>query len=97
MKSFLEFLLSTSKSQRKMLITNLSYQQLKLIVEILYNIAMENIPLRKEDKRKLTQYKSSIRKVLSTRITRRQRLVRLIKLNEILPIVIRNYLQWQES
>ena len=97
MKYFLEFLLNTSNFQRNWLLKNLNVEQLKLIVEILFNVAMENIPSTKEDKRKLTKYKTPIRKVLSSRLTHRQRLVRLMKIRNILPLVVRKYLQWQEN
>jgi len=97
MKSFLEYLLINPKPQLKLLLKNLTTEQLKLIVEIIYKTAAENIPLSDGDKTKLSKHKSAIRKVLSPGITRRQGLEKVLKVSNLLAIFIRNYLQWHDN
>jgi len=97
MKAFLEYLLAASNMQVKSLLQNLTTDQLKLLVEIIYNVAKDIIPLSDSDKSKLWKYKRVIRGVLLRGLTRRQRQRRLVKIKDLLPIFIRGYLQWQES
>jgi len=97
MKAFLGYLLTASKVQVKSLLRNLTTDQLKLLVEIIYNVAKGIIPLSDSDKSTLWKYKRIIHRVLLQGLTRRQRQQRLVKIRDLLPIFIRGYLQWQES
>jgi len=97
MKAFLEFLLIAPKVQLKLLLKNLTTNQLKLLVEIIYNAAKGTIPLSDSDKSKLWKYKRIIRQVLLQGLTQRQRLQKLLKIRDLLPIFIESYLRWHEN
>lgn len=97
MKSFIKFLHSTTSLQRKAIMKSLTNDQLKLLIEIVYNVAMNVIPILEEDKRLLSKHKLSIRRTLEEGISKKQRQQRLLTIHKILPIFIRNYLKWQES
>jgi len=97
MNTFLEFLSIAPIHQRKILVLTLTDQQLKLLTEIIYNTAMGNIQISSEDKRKLTKYKLGIRKTLAEGISKKERRQRLLTISNILPLLISNYLRWQEN
>lgn len=91
MDSFLEFLAIAPPHQQKMLLKSSTDEQLKLLIEIIYNIAMDNIPISDEDKRQLSKYKLGIRKVLAHEISRTQRRQRLIAVSSVFSIFIKYY------
>jgi len=97
MNEFLEFLSISPIYQRKILVLTLTDQQLKLLTEIIYNAAMDNIPISEEDKRKLTKYKLGIRKALAEGLSKKQRRKRLLNISSVIPVFIQNYLQWQRN
>ena len=97
MSRFFELYLHASHQQQKLLLMSLNDEQLKLLTEIIYNTAMENIPIPSEDKKKLSKYKTGIRKVLVEGISRTNRRRRLLYISNIIPVFIHNYLQWLEK
>lgn len=97
MKSFLEFLLITIPLQRNAIMKTLTDQQLKILIEIIYNAAMNVIPVPDKDKKLLRKYKRNIREVLADGISKRLRRRRLLTLSNVLPIFLRHYLKWQDS
>lgn len=98
MRGFIDFLTTASKQQQIMLLKSLTYTQLKLLIEIIYNVVMDNIPITNDDKKKLIKHKSTIRKVLVEGLSLQQRRKRLLLLKgNILYIFIKNYLEWQKN
>jgi len=95
MNTFLEFLSIAPIHQRKILVLTLSNEQLKLLIEIIYNTAMENIQISSEDKRKLVKYKLDIRRTLAAGISKKERRQRLFTISNILPLLIKIYIRWQ--
>lgn len=97
MKSLVDFWLIASDRQKKGILLTLTDPQLQFIIEIIHNIAADNISISDEDKKNLAKHKLLIRKVLAGGISRRQRRRRLLAASKILPTVFKNYLIWLEQ
>ena len=97
MKSLVEFWLAASDKQKKELLLTLTNQQLKFLMEIIYNIVTDNISIPEKHKKQLIKHKLSIQKVLTDGISTHQRRQRLFVLAKILPIFLNNYLQWLKN
>jgi len=97
MKYLLDFLQFASDRQRKMVIQTLSDEQLKLLIEIIYNVSSDVIAIPKSDENLLRRYKLGIRRTLVEGISRKQRRQRLLSISQLLPIFIKSYIRWQEN
>lgn len=97
MKCFVDFLYTAAPHQRQVILKTLSNDQLKLLTEIIYNTAMDIIPIPDKDKKLLRKHRRNIRATLAQGISKQQRRRRLLTLNKILPVFIRHYLKWQDN
>lgn len=97
MNSFLEFLSIAPQQQQKALLMAITDKQLKLLIEILYNVAMDTVPISDGDKKKLSKYKLDIRKTLADGLSTTLRRRRLIAISGVLPVFIKNYSRWLEN
>lgn len=97
MEAFLNFLLFAPQRQREIIVQTLTDEQLKLVMEIIYNVANDVIEIPKSDKTLLSRYKLGIRRTLVNGISKRKRRHRLVLVSKLLPIFIRNYLKWREN
>ena len=79
---------------RKQIIETLSKEQLRAIIEIVYNVMQGVCPLSKTNKNLLSKHKTVIRKVIVPRLTVKERRKRFRNINKILPIFLKSYLQY---
>lgn len=93
---FLKFVSSCSKEQRYAVLKCLNEAQLKILVEIIYNITKSVIPVSKRDKKLLRKYMHSIRRLILPALNLKSRQSILIKLEEIIPKVISLFFKYDE-
>lgn len=91
----LQFLETCYQPQRIVLLKSLSKHQLKVLVEIIYNILKGVIPLSSKYKKSLFKYRSSIRLLTSKKVTVKTRQSKLVKIQEIIPLIIRAYWKYE--
>ena len=94
MKELAEFLLKAPAHQQKAVLQTLTVEQLKFMVEIIFNAVKGTTPLADDDKRILYRRRQAISKLLARGITIRQRKQRLLALVDVLLIFIQSYLQY---
>lgn len=70
---FLRLLLSTSNVQRRALLNTIKRSQLNAIVQIVYNVLINNRSLPDNDKKILTRHKRIIRRFVNKGITYAER------------------------
>lgn len=97
MKWFVEFLQYASPLQRNAILQTLTNQQLKVVIEIIYNVVMNVIPIPDQDKRSLKKRKRDILRTLAKGISKQNRRRRLLSIGDIVQVFVRNYLKWQSS
>lgn len=94
---FLKGFLTLTTSQQTLLVKNLNDDQLKSMVEIVYNILQGVCSISKFEKENLRTYKSSLRALTSKRIPRGKRRRLLLKTKSIIPILIKVYLRYSKK
>lgn len=90
---FLQFLSTTSPSQRTLVLKQLNPAQLRLVTEILLNCIKGVIVINSAEKRRLKAYKDLIRKVIKSSLSRERRKQLLAKLSSVIPLSIRSFLR----
>ena len=90
--SFLHFLSSCHKEQRKAILQTTTDDQLKLLVEIVLNILRGVIPTSTRTRNLLRSNKSNIRKVVDDSISKTLRRKRLIKISSEIPVILLSFL-----
>lgn len=94
-KCFLLFINSCGSEQRKAVLQVTNEHQLKLLVEIIFNLLKGIIPLPKHSKRQLSVNRPKIRRVIEESLQQRVRKIRLLKISNILPLIIQSYLKYE--
>lgn len=84
-----ELLVEASECQRKAILKTLTDQQLHAVVEAIYNVLQGVCPLNSKDKKKLIDYKSVIRRLVSKELTKKQQQRLLHKNQDILPLLMK--------
>lgn len=91
MNTFSLFLASSRKQQVMYILKTLSKDQLRIILEIFYNITNGIISISTKDKIKISKYKSIVRKILGSDLKWGSRKKLLWKIKHLVPIIILNY------
>ena len=94
-KSFLHFLSSCDKEQRKAVLKTTTDDQLKLLVEIVLNLLRGVIPTSTRTRNLLRSSKNNIRKVTEESISKTLRRTRLIKINSEIPVILHSFLKYE--
>lgn len=85
---FLRLLLATTYQQQKAMIKTITPSQMKVIVQIAYNVLQGNRELAEKDKKKLQRNKLVIRRFIAKGLAREKRAKLLLKyLNSILLLI----------
>lgn len=92
--SFLRMLEQANVKQRKALLLHASREQFRTLITMIYNILRGNIPVSVADKIRLRRYKSCIRKLANRTVSNHDKLEQLIKHHSILPICIKQLLDY---
>lgn len=95
-------LLNTDKRQRRVLLQSISKQQLRAVIEIIYNVLQGYGNITEKDKKYLEKYRSVIRRLVDKRISslsRKKLLIKFIFIVHRLLKVIQKHIviQWQEN
>lgn len=96
-KYFLLFLINASENQQKLLMSNLTKNQIKVIIEVAYNALMGTLVLDENDKRKLKRYRHVIRKLVSKEITVKKRRALLSKYYKQIILLIKPCQLWLKN
>lgn len=84
-----QLLVETLSEQRSAILKTLSTQQLRAVLEAIYNVLKGTCPLNDKDKKLLYNYRTSIRRLVSKRLTRKQQRRLLKKYGDILPALLK--------
>ena len=87
--SFLRLFLTTTNEQRKALTNTITGQQMKAVLQIVYNIALGNRALSDINKNKVRRYQSVIRKFIKKGTSMRVRRAILLKYTRIFVILVK--------
>lgn len=94
-KLYLKFLAFCDREQRKAIIRTSHDDQLKLLVEIIYNLLKGVISLSRNKTQLLTLDKNNIRKVVADSVSMNLRRKRLLKIVNNIPIIIQLYFKYE--
>ena len=99
---FIGLLLNTDKRQRRVLLQSISKQQLRAVIEIIYNVLQGYGNITEKDKKYLEKYRSVIRRLVDKRISSLSRKKLLIKyffiVHRLLQVIQKHIaIQWQEN
>ena len=94
-KSFLHFLSSCDKEQRKAIMQTTTDDQLKLLVEIVLNILRGVIPTSTKTRNLLRSSKNNIRKVVEDSISKTLRRKRLAIISSEIPVILHSFLKYE--
>ena len=94
-KSFLHFLSSCDKEQRKAILKTTTDDQLKLLVEIILNLLRGVIPTSYRTKNLLRSNKNNIRKVVEDSTSKTLRRKRLAKISSEIPVILQSFLKYK--
>lgn len=86
---FLSLLASADDKQRVVMMKTMNDQQLKVLVECVYNILFGVIPLSPQYKKKISTHKNAIRQITEQDISRERRKRLLLKHRTILPTLLK--------
>lgn len=84
----LQFLVHSTDEQRKVLIKKLTTEQMKVILEAIYNVLFGTCPIGEKDKKKLSAHKAVIRRMISKDLTQKQQQRLLTNHRDLLPLLI---------
>ncbi len=84
-----QLLVETTANQRAAILNTLSTQQLRAILEAIYNVLKGTCPLNDKDKKLLYDYRTVIRRLVSKCLSRKQQQRLLNKYQDILPVLLK--------
>ena len=85
---FIRLLLNTTGRQQRALIKSITHEQMKAVVQIVYNVLQGNRVISSKFKTKLAKYKRFIRRFVSNELTSRRRIILFLKYYQfILPLL----------
>jgi hypothetical protein len=84
-----EFLVRADDKQIAAILKTLSEQQLKAVLEAVYNVSKGICPLPNKTKKQLFEYKNVIRRLVSKELNREQQRRLLKKHQHLLPLVLK--------
>lgn len=96
-RTYLQFLSLCDESQRSAIIKTSTSDQLKAIMEIIYNLLHGTIPLARRYKIILSRYKDTIRKLTERQLAVGKRKTLLKKLQSVIPIIIRIFFKHEQG
>lgn len=85
----LEFLAEGTDVQQRVLVKTLTANQLKAVLEAIYNVLMGTCPLQNKHKKKLESQKSDIRHLVSKELSTEQKQQLLRKHSDLLPLLLK--------
>jgi len=85
----LEVLTGASVLQRKAILRTLTKQQLRAILEAVYNVLRGTCPLHPKDKKTLFEYRDIIRRMVSKKLSEKQQRLLVNKYQNILPLLLK--------
>lgn len=95
--TLLEFLAYSTIEQRKVLIKALTEEQLKVVLEAIYNVLFGTCPIEKALKKKLSSNKTVIRRMVSKDLTPKQQQRLLKKHSDLLPFLLKPVVEMFKS
>ena len=87
--AFLNLLHSSHAKQRKALLKTMTQNQLKVLIEVIYNIFKGTLRLSKYYIKKLFPHRTTIRSIASRRVNRKRKRDIFVKKHSIIPILIK--------
>lgn len=85
---FIRLLLNTNDRQQRALIKSITPKQMKVVVQIVYNVLQGNRVISSKTKTKLAKYKHFISRFVSKELTSRRRIILFLKYYQfILPLL----------
>jgi len=94
-RHFLQFISTADVQQVKLILKSLTTRQLQILIEIVFNIVKGVIPISDTVKKTLSKQTSSIRLLILDGISPKLRQKRLVKIVDILPLMIKQYFQYE--
>lgn len=99
---FIGLLLNTDRRQKRVLLQTISKQQLRALIEIIYNVLQGYGNITEKDKSYLEKYRSIIRLLVDKNISSLRRKKLLIKyffiVHRLLKVIQKHIvIQWQEN
>ena len=91
--SLFQMLVEASDVQRMAILKTLSDQQLRALIEAVYNVLRGVCSINNKDKKKLFNYKTIIRRLVNKELTSKQRHRLLINHQGMLPVLLRQVLK----
>lgn len=88
------FLMHMSRHQLLHVLRILTKEQLRAIIEIIYNVVQGTCPVSEANKNILLKHKNLIRRLVVKRLTLSQRKRLLLKIRNILPIFFQAYIHY---
>jgi len=76
--SFLRFLQCASHQQQKLLLQSVTHDQAKALLEIVFNLMHREFPLTAVQRDKLRRYKTTLRRLVNTKTSTKQK-IKLLK------------------
>jgi hypothetical protein len=90
----IEFLIKTTPQQRMKILKTLKKEELKLIIEIIFNVVYGVCPIFETSTKLLLRYKGLIRQVIADGLRANQRRSILIKFRKIIPVFVQAYVKY---
>lgn len=87
--AFLRLLYETNAKQRKMLLQTITSAQLQAVLEVTWNVYRGTFPVSDYYVKKMAPYKTSIRTLVSKRVSNKRKKEILLHRRKILPWVIK--------
>lgn len=94
MLHLIEFLIKSTPHQRMQLVKTLKKEELKLIIEIIFDVVNGVCPISETSKKVLLPYKGFIRQVIADGLRANPRRSILIKLRTIILVFLQAYVQF---
>ena len=96
--NFLSLLSNAEDEQKVVLLKSMNSEQFKVLLECIYNVLYGTISLSPKNKKKLSQYKDIIRRIIAEDTTRSQRRRLLLKYRSVLlPTLLKTVLSQIKS
>lgn len=94
---FLQFISTCSNEQRLAVLKTLDKKQIKILVEIIFNIGQSVIPITTKQKNKFTQSRRIIRQLLQPNVEVKARRNKLLKLSDLIPSFIQIFFKYDQG
>ena len=94
---FINGLLILSNKQRNMIVKHLEDEQLKVILEIIFNVLRGVCKVTSTEKQTMEPFIKILRSLISSDVAVRRRKQLLMKIREILPLFLKAYIRYSKT